>query len=137
MILGVGDGTFAILFVSVAAIVLAIIFAYLLPKLALATTLVCLSLPFIVFGIIASAPRKSSSAVSVRASLYDDLPFDSSDVNDTLLPVRVVLLVVLCLGLLTAFAVYVYDVLNAPLFTAPTVQCRRKQLEALHPSWYK
>lgn len=140
MILGVGEGTFALLFISVASLLLAVVLAYLAPRMALTTTLGCLSLPFIAFGIISSAPRKGSAPVptaAASAGLYREPSFSDTNVNDSLLPVRVVLIVIPCIGLIAAFAVYVYDVLNAPLFTAPTVQCRRKQLEALHPTWYK
>lgn len=138
MILGVGDGTFAILFVTVASILLAFTFAYFFPRAALFSTALCIALPFITFAIIESAPRKAAPVPTASTSaLYHEQPMDASDVVDTLFPVRIVLLTLLCLAVLVAFGVYVYDVLNAPLYTAPTVQCRRKQLEALHPSWYK
>ena len=137
MILGVGAGTFAVGFTAVIAILISIALAYFFPRLALWTTIVTLSLPFIVFGIISSAPR-AAVPVSTPTSIYrNGQSAKDNDINDEYFPVRVLLLTLLCLSVVTSFAVYLYDVLSALPFVAPTVQCRRKQLESLHPTWYK
>lgn len=137
MILGVGAGTFAVGFTAVIAILIALALAYFFPRLALWTAIVALSLPFIVFGIINSAPRAPVVAAT-STSIYRDgiRPLDSN-INDNYFPVRVLLVTLLCVSVVACFGVYLYDVLSALPFVAPTVQCRRKQLESLHPTWYK
>lgn len=138
MILGVGAGTFAVAFTAVASILLALILAYFFPRVALWTSILMLSLPFIVFGIISSAPKAAVASVAVPHSIYrDGTVVLADDIHDDFFPVRILVLTLLCASVLGSFVVYLYDVLSALPFVAPTVQCRRKQLESLHPSWYK
>lgn len=138
MIIGVGAGTFAVGFTVVVSLVLALALAYFFPRIALLTTVIAASLPLIVFGIINSAPRESLRSSTSHITIYrDGLPASQHDIHDSYFPVRVLLLTLLCLSALVSFGVYIYDILSALPFVAPTVQCRRKQLESLHPSWYK
>ena len=147
LILGLGVGTFAVLITFIICLVLFAFLGYLVPRAALYIFLGLMAIPWIVFAIIDSAPRRPSNDA---LSHIDDSSSSASGsdaaaastvsglvVEDTLLPVRIVLLLLLSLGVLGGLGLRALDVLNAPPFTAPTVQCRRKQLEAIHPSWYK
>jgi len=137
MIGSVGDGTFAVLLVSAASIVIALLGGYFVPRAALLIALVAVCLPFIAFGIIASAPKRVSLTPTAVNPFYREEPASTGTV-DSFFPIRLILVIVLALGLLVG-VVYrlAVLVLQAPPFTAPVVQCKRQRLESLHPSWFK
>ena len=139
MIGSLGDGTFAVLLTCVVALVLALIGSYLFPSAALYISLLCLSLPFIVFAILVSAPRVvPKPAQQPTSPFYNDPPMSTDAVLDSFYGLRVALVALMSFGIAGGVGYHIgVTVLQAPPFTAPTVQCRRKQLEALHPSWYK
>lgn len=149
LILGLGVGTFAVLVTFIICLVLFVFLGYLAPRAALYIFLGLMAIPWVVFAIIDSAPRRaipsgtntvdssSSSSGSDTTTAGGSPTVAGLVVEDTLLPVRVVVLLLLSLGVLGGLGLRALDVINAPPFTAPTVQCRRKQLEAIHPSWYK
>lgn len=62
---------------------------------------------------------------------------DTSPISDNYLPVRIVVLLLGCLGVLLAAGYSLVIVLTAPPYSCPEVKCRRKLLEELHPTWYR
>lgn len=147
MILGVGDGTFAVLFATAVAILIAIVGAYFAPDATLFILIGCLALPLIVFGCILSAPKASSGPPAGGSTSnssspyyypYREQPFSpDTALIDTFLPVRIVVFLVLFLGLLAGIGFCVLDVAAEPPFAVPRMRCLREQLEEAHPSWYR
>jgi hypothetical protein len=121
LILGVGPGTFAVLFACGFAIVVFLLGALLKPDRIVFIAVGCAAIPLIVFGLIYASPRPGD---------YDD------KVIDYYYPVRVTLIILLLIGmLLSVIAQRVLPIFFAPGYTAPKGFCRRKALEANHPSW--
>ena len=138
LILGIGPGLFAIVFTAGFALLIALIGAYFYPSAAVYILLVALTLPILMFAIILSAPfHVNVSRVSLVDQLYDDGPnMNSNPIIDNQLPHRISVLVVVSLGALLGILFQVgVLVLQAPSFSFPKVQSRRKRLEALRPSW--
>ncbi|AAZ13228.1 uncharacterized protein TEOVI_000094000 [Trypanosoma equiperdum] len=142
MILGLGDGTFAILFFIILGIVGTLFGSYVCPRLVLPIGLACAAMPFIAYGCIISSPHDPVPAPLPQTSYNRERPFptnpDEAVVVDYLFPVRVVLMVLTCGSLLAAAGYYVVRVVVLePPFKAPRVQCLREQLEEEHPTWYR
>ncbi|ESL07741.1 hypothetical protein TRSC58_04566 [Trypanosoma rangeli SC58] len=136
MILGVGDGTFAILLVTVFGIIVTLVGSYVQPRWALFIGVACLSLPFVVYGCILSAPREELPSV-LPVTPYNrerQLPLDAV-VVDYFLPVRIVAMLLLSLALIAAVVYNVFLVVWEPPYKAPRVRCLRERLEELHPTW--
>ena len=82
----------------------------------------------------------TTAEVQLSSSAFyksDGPAYDSSPIADTYLPVRIVIIILGCLGVLLAAGYSLVIVLTAPPYTCPQVQCRRKLLEELHPTWYR
>ncbi|ORC86935.1 uncharacterized protein TM35_000252310 [Trypanosoma theileri] len=138
MILGIGDGTFAILFVTVFGIVMTLVGSYMLPRLAIVIGAVSLSLPFIVYGCIISAPHGPVPPPMPPTSYNREQPLRMDiALVDYFLPVRIVAMLVLILALAAGVGYYVLLVVREPPYKAPRVYSLREQLEELHPTWYR
>ncbi|KAH9598372.1 hypothetical protein LSM04_004482 [Trypanosoma melophagium] len=138
MILGIGDGTFAILFVTVLGIIATLIGSYVLPRLAVVIGAASLSLPFIVYGCIISAPHGPVPPPIPSTSYNREQPLRiGAAVVDYFLPVRVVAMVILILALAAGLGYYILSVVREPPYKAPHVYSLREQLEELHPTWYR
>ncbi|RNF27197.1 uncharacterized protein Tco025E_00571 [Trypanosoma conorhini] len=138
MILGVGDGTFAILFVTVFGIIVASVGAYLQPRWALPIGVACLALPFLVYGCIISAPREHPPSVLPATPYSRERQFSvNAVVVDHFFPIRVGAMILLLLALLAAAVYNVMLVVREPPYKAPKVRCLRERLEELHPTWYR
>ncbi|KEG10316.1 hypothetical protein DQ04_03881010 [Trypanosoma grayi] len=138
MILGVGDGTFAILVVSTFSIVGALVGSYVCPRFAIPIGAAFLSLPFAVYGCILSAPHDPVPPPLPPTSYNRErrlLP--DAAVVDYFLPVRIVALLVLAIAVLAALAYHTVLVVREPPYKAPRVRCLREQLEEMHPTWYR
>ncbi|EAN83902.1 hypothetical protein C3747_66g187c [Trypanosoma cruzi] len=138
MILGVGDGTFAILFVTVIGIIVTLIGSYVQPRLALPIGLVCFLLPFLLYACILSAPhgRLLPPLPDTPYNRERRLPPDAV-VVDHLLPVRIGVMILLFLAFFAAVGYHVLLVIWEPPYKAPRVRCLREQLKELHPTWYR
>jgi hypothetical protein len=108
------------------------------PKGALFIGLACLAFPFVVYGFILTAPIAVPTAAPVpRSPYYHEPPMDTSAVVDIFLPVRYTILSLIVVAIVVAAAVRLVEIVQSPPIVAPNVLCQRKQLEALHPAWYR
>eukprot|EP00758_Cryptobia_borreli_P006814 Tbor_TRINITY_DN5208_c0_g1::TRINITY_DN5208_c0_g1_i1::g.16537::m.16537 len=153
LILGVGPGLFAVIFTSVIAFLIFAAISYCLPDYAVFIFLASMCLPISIYLLILSAPYEDSSSHTPKpppkAGTHHPLPAvvfykedgpspDADTITDYMIIVRVGMVTLACLGvLLGAGYSAVSIIIMAPPYTIPRVQCRRRQLEALHPSWYK
>ena len=121
LVMGVGPGTFAVLFTCAVSLLIFLLGALLKPERITFIFIVCAALPLIVFGLVYAAPRHGE---------YDN------KIIDYYYPVRVTLIILLLLGLiLSVLAQKVLPIFFTPGYAAPKGLCRRKVLEANHPSW--
>ncbi|KAG5484255.1 hypothetical protein CUR178_07411 [Leishmania enriettii] len=140
MILGIGDGTFAVLVTVGVAIVIALFGSYVAPQSALLIILGCAMLPFIVYGCILTAPHGpiTNSTTLFNAADYRERPLPSNtDLIDKFLPVRIVVFILMALGTFSGLAFHIFTLVNSPPYETPRVRCLRQQLEEAHPSWYR
>jgi hypothetical protein len=122
-IAGVGAGLFALIFVTVVAILIGVCAAFVKPDRAVPIAVGVLALPLLVFGFIMAAPTHAQAADVVVDPYY--VP-------------RIIFFIVMALAGLAGPAFHlVVLVLGAPEYTAPDVSCRRKRLTALRPAWIK
>jgi hypothetical protein len=123
LVAGVGPGLFALIFVTVLALLIGLAVAFVKPNIAVPVGIGCLCLPLLTFGLIMAAPVKGS-----RDGVLPD---------DFYIP-RVIFIIVMLLGALAGPGYWVGVIIfGAPKYQAPDVACRRKKLQALHPDWCK
>lgn len=139
MILGVGAGTFAVLFAAAISVVIAAVGSYLIPRASMFMLMAVFVLPLIVYGCILTAPRQSDvSNATVVASAYREQQLPSTtDIVDTFLPVRLTIFLLVCSGTLGGVAYSILSVVKGPSYEVPRVKCLRQQLEEAHPTWYR
>ncbi len=123
LVAGVGPGLFALIFVTVFALLVGLVVAFFKPDKAVPIAIAALCLPILVFGLIMAAPTEERSNNVVIDPYY--IP-------------RVILLILMALGALLG-PLYHLGVLtlSAPPYVAPDVTCRRKRLTQAHPTWTK
>lgn len=141
LIFGLGQGLFAVVVTTAIAILIAMVGSYLAQNSAIYICIACLTLPFIVFGIYASAPRPDTAEAGLMSggvNLYHDAAMPTGNVVDRFYPVRVTMIILLGLGALLGIGYrLVVLTLKAPPFQAPRIECRRRQIEALQPAWHQ
>lgn len=156
MIGGIGAGLFAVLLVAAIALLLACVVSYMFPDFTFFVFLGCAVLPVLTFAVIMSAPYEPVGRLKTgRAGQGTEAPTpvpklpssvfypsdgqtsDFSDIVDEWFPVRVTMFVVAVAGVLLGSAYSFVLALTAPPYVAPQVQCLRRQLEQLHPTWYR
>jgi hypothetical protein len=117
-------GLIGVIFAACVALFVTLFVAYAQPKktpmVAVATSI----LPLLTFAFFYAAPQQSQQ--------------DPNTIVDYHYPARVALVVFLGTSILIhVIASVVLPVALTPKFVAPRVQCRRKELEVMHPSWIK
>lgn len=123
LVAGVGPGLFALIFITVFALLVALFVAFMRPGIAVPVGIACLLLPLLAFGLIMAAPVEGTRADVVTDHYY--IP-------------RVIFIVLMFLCALAGPGFHVgVLVLGAPPYQAPEVACRRKKLAQMHPSWVK
>ncbi|EPY43474.1 hypothetical protein AGDE_00447 [Angomonas deanei] len=138
MILGVGEGTFAVLLTIGVAILGALLGAYFMPKMSLFILLGCICLPLIVYGCILSSPKAPNPVPSLPPVVYREAVLPSNtDLIDKFLPVRIVIFLILVFSMFGGIATLLLDIMKEPPYTVPRMRCLREQLEEAHPTWYK
>jgi hypothetical protein len=134
---GVGPGLFALACVAAVGLVATLVTCFARPGLGVVVAAASAALVLLVFGFIAASPVASPVSTPATTTTRVLEPALPDTIEDTLLPLRVSLVLLAALGTL-AGAVY-YNVvlaLSAPPFEAAThVACRRKRLTELHPAW--
>ncbi|EPY35072.1 hypothetical protein STCU_00367 [Strigomonas culicis] len=138
MLLGVGEGNFAVLVTIGVAVVAALLGGYFMPRFALFIAIGCIGLPFIVYGCILTSPQKASPEVYLGPSVYRErrLPTDTYLI-DKFVPVRIVIFIVFVFAMLGGIAALLLGILTEPPYRVPRMRCLREQLEESHPNWYK
>jgi hypothetical protein len=123
LVAGVGPGLFALIFVTVLAILIGLVGAFIKPDKAVPIFLGTLILPILTFGLIMAAPTQEQTA---------DVVIDHHYIH------RVIFLILMSLGALMGPG-YILGVLviGAPEREAPDIDCRRKRLQKAHPTWVK
>eukprot|EP00744_Colponema_vietnamica_P015191 GILI01021300.1.p1 GENE.GILI01021300.1~~GILI01021300.1.p1 ORF type:complete len:158 (-),score=14.84 GILI01021300.1:103-576(-) len=154
MIGTIGVGLFAVLMVAAFAFVIALILSYMMPNATFFIFVGCAILPVLTFGIIMSAPYEPlntnidySAPLTAKPALpklpatvfypNDGISGGLDDIIDKWLPVRVTLMVLLCVGILFGLGYNLVLALTAPPYVAPQVQCIRRQLEEMYPTRYR
>lgn len=153
---GIGAGLFAVLIVAAIALVVAIVVSYMFPDFTFFVFLGCAALPVLTFACIMSAPYEPlGSGYASNANNNGDggaqtrlpatvfypndgsNPSDRSDITDDWFPAKVAMMVIVILGMLLGASYSIVLALTAPPYVAPKVLCLRRQLEQMHPTWYR
>ena len=118
-ILGVGAGTFAVIFTTFLAVFIGLTLSVIKPRQATTICFGCALLPLIVLGFYAASPRKGDPKIE-------------NAIVDHYYPVRVTVTLLLITGVLAGSGGRILiPIIAQPKFFTPNVTCRRKQLESI------